>query len=72
MNKCGTCKYFKRPTIDEEYPSRWDKYGTCGLLRLPEYEEKLDSAAYVVDGSDYHAALLATEDFGCTLWEAYE
>ena len=84
MNKnqrCGTCKHFGDALTFTEYVEDDHdefevdtKFHTCNRVQHT-YKCHLTSmhdSAGVMDGSDYHAALIVAEDFGCTLWEASE
>ncbi len=84
MNTCGTCKHHQTDN-DEHLPlaiSDWDEdtyqkvlrkgYGICGRIKHEENTtacKKFDGQAGVVDGSDYFAAVICRDDFGCVLHE---
>ena len=65
--RCGTCKHndsgqclrIKGPQ-HQSYRDWFDDDDACVLDKEP---------AYCFDGSDYHAGLAITDDFGCVLWE---
>lgn len=47
-----------------------ERWGSCGLIDMPDYGEKVTRPAFTQDGSDYSATLYCRSDFGCTLYEA--
>lgn len=74
--RCGTCKHFGDVltyTDDDEEEIESD-YHVCNRVQHMNKCHLASShdSAGVMDGSDYHAALIVAEDFGCTLWEASE
>lgn len=74
MKTCATCRYWEEPETQEGVeelgrcsftPQLWDvtHWNDDGVLTMrPEYADRL---AFVSDGSDYHARLLALATFGC-------
>jgi len=78
--RCGACRHFglaltsNYETSDGNVKESDSRYHTCKRVK---HLETLGTTglsagtdvAHVVDGSDYHAALIVAEDFGCTLWE---
>ena len=70
---CGTCRF--RGVEDHEHahliPSG---YFLCTLIKHQEvrYSQPVAPGAggFVIDGSDYYAALCVEADFGCNKWEA--
>ena len=47
-----------------------ERWGSCGLIDMPDYGETVTRPAFTQDGSDYSATLYCRSDFGCTLYEA--
>lgn len=70
MERCGTCKHFKRDPPDKYFNHRLGKdFGTCNRIGQFDSHESTPSEeiAGTVDGSDYFSAILCTKDFGCVL-----
>jgi hypothetical protein len=82
MARCATCKYARGETRWKTPTFRADGYAICDKVtfnsdpfwdgnmdNLTKRQEKPVVIAWVVDGSDYWAALHVTPDFGCNQWE---
>lgn len=64
------------------YPTDPDTFGPMKMLfevkyckspKITFYERPVESdGATVVDGSQYHAAIITGPDFGCVLWQKNE
>jgi hypothetical protein len=79
MNKiCGNCKY-KGEMVEENF-TEWKadievvveemEYFLCERIEhISQYTRREGTSAFVVDGSDYFAALRVSNDFGCKAWE---
>ncbi len=84
MERCKTCKHWFKEMdgrgsqiTDPVDPDTYEpmempfEVRRCANERILFYERPLESVgAAVVDGSEYIAALLTAEDFGCVLHEA--
>jgi hypothetical protein len=79
MNTCGTCRFFGKKEDgtnfeDDQYLSDLpDTHRRCGFITHSTYktsdiEKQPYPKAFVVDGSDYFAALCVSTDFGCPDW----
>lgn len=80
-NTCGTCSHWKPIAGEWDWMDDEDQivapsphpWGSCGLIALPEPPwadpniHRVNTTAYVQDGSDYKATLYCRSDFGCTL-----
>jgi hypothetical protein len=80
MNTCGTCRFFGKKEDGTNYDDDQhvsglpDSHRRCGFMPHQDkwdYEQgKPLPKAFVVDGSDYFAALCVTTDWGCPDWRA--
>lgn len=78
MSRCESCVHWKNPWDDDPFdhvgsdlladPGDEPRWGTCQLIGLAEFGEKVTLPAFTKDGSDYVADLHTRADFGCVLW----
>lgn len=64
--RCGNCIHYKPDT--EPWGERI-RTGECGRIGH-DWESPNGDIAACQDGSNYHASILCSKDFGCVLWEA--
>ena len=83
--RCKNCKHWKQDVTrsvwvhGKRVGSTVHPYGTCHRIKMSGENEQIErdpesvldeEPAFVEDGSDYHAALRPSPEFGCILWEA--
>jgi hypothetical protein len=84
--RCKDCKYFGKSVIaekgyDDEHNYEKTEYHLCDLVKhmgrgvhgyVHVHENEPMPAAGVIDGSDYYAAFIVADDFGCVKFEPKE
>ena len=66
IKTCGNCKC--RGSLIG-FDEAKEGFFLCERIEFCESDDKPKRKAYVIDASDYNAALCVSSDFGCNEWE---
>jgi len=71
---CGTCEFKGEEILvedpEDDFEEKPSGFFLCTRIKhMMRGEEDLNEPAYLIDGSDYFAALRVKSDFGCNAWE---